>query len=132
MIICLSVSERTKSGLDSLLELGQYRDYSEAVAVAVANQLVFHTDAKQSGRMVLTPGHVATKQDPPATSRHEAKTHAAGIPAAFAPIADRPSEVKTAPFPNDIYAPGQDVPVDRWIFGQHNKLLPVKATCRAL
>ena len=27
---------------------------------------------------------------------------------------------------------GQDVPVDRWILGQHNKLLPVKATCRAL
>ena len=37
-----------------------------------------------------------------------------------------------APLPNDAFAPGMEVPVDRWIFGQHNKLLPVKANLRAL
>jgi hypothetical protein len=34
--------------------------------------------------------------------------------------------------PTDSFATGQEVSVDQWIFGQHNKLLPVKATCRAL
>jgi hypothetical protein len=37
-----------------------------------------------------------------------------------------------AQLPNDAFAIGMDVPVDRWIFGQHNKLLPAKANVRAL
>jgi hypothetical protein len=41
-------------------------------------------------------------------------------------------EPKFAIPPGDDFTIGQDIPVDRWIFGQHNKLLPVKASCRAL
>jgi hypothetical protein len=34
--------------------------------------------------------------------------------------------------PADLWARGQDIPLERWIFGQYNKLLPAKASCRAL
>src|SRR5262249_15735741 len=44
--ICIEISERTKVELDHLLSVGKYRDYSEAVSVAVANQSLLH---KQSG-----------------------------------------------------------------------------------
>jgi hypothetical protein len=37
-----------------------------------------------------------------------------------------------ASLPNDVWAKGQEVPLDRWIFGQYNKILPAKANCRAL
>jgi hypothetical protein len=40
-----------------------------------------------------------------------------------------------ANFPNlpaDVWVPGQAVPLDRWLFGQYNKLLPAKVNCRAL
>jgi len=37
-----------------------------------------------------------------------------------------------AAFPDDVWAPGATVPLDRWVFGQYNKLLPAKVSCRAL
>jgi hypothetical protein len=37
-----------------------------------------------------------------------------------------------APPPADVFFSGQAVPIDRWIFGQFSKLLPAKASCRAL
>lgn len=37
-----------------------------------------------------------------------------------------------APPPADVFFSGQTVPIDRWIFGQFSKLLPAKASCRAL
>ena len=34
--------------------------------------------------------------------------------------------------PPQTWAPGETVPMNRWTFGQYNRLLPVKATCRGL
>jgi len=34
--------------------------------------------------------------------------------------------------PGDVWILRQEVPLERWIFGQYNKLLPAKASCRAL
>jgi hypothetical protein len=135
MIICIELSPRTKSQLDSLLEIGQYSDYSEAIAVAIANQLVLHGGAKSNRQNVISPTleRETTSAAPEiAVNANGAKQAVTvGVPAIFAPIPEN-EPIKTAPFPNDSFAVGQDVPVDRWIFGQHNKLLPVKATCRAL
>lgn len=33
---------------------------------------------------------------------------------------------------SDLFRPGQPVPVDRWLFGQYNRLLPAKVSIRAL
>src|ERR1044071_10165068 len=45
MILCLDISQRTKDELEKLVQLGGHRNYSEAVAIAVANQLVLQSQA---------------------------------------------------------------------------------------
>jgi hypothetical protein len=37
-----------------------------------------------------------------------------------------------AKYPDDVWSAGQLVPLERWVLGQYNKLLPAKAACRAL
>lgn len=37
-----------------------------------------------------------------------------------------------ADLPGDMWAPGQTVPLDRWVLGQQNRLLPAKVNARAL
>jgi hypothetical protein len=39
---------------------------------------------------------------------------------------------KFSSLPTDEKQNGEDIPLNRWIFGQYNKLLPAKASCRAL
>jgi len=39
---------------------------------------------------------------------------------------------QVASLPADVWVEGQEIPLDRWLFGQYNKLLPAKASCRAL
>jgi hypothetical protein len=92
---------------------------------------------------VVTPTPTAERETPSAQPETTASANTSsatngsgqqtvvGVPAIFGPVPEE-AQIKTVSFPNDSFAVGQDVPVDRWIFGQHNKLLPVKATCRAL
>jgi hypothetical protein len=121
MIICVETSQRTKDQLDQLLELGRYRDYSEAVAVAISNQILLHTDGAGNG------GHA--KSAIPSTSALPPE-RVAILELFLSPGAVKPT--KHIPMPSDSLSADDAVSVDRWIFGQHNKLLPVKATCRAL
>lgn len=126
MIICIEIDQEIKAKLDELMKAGEYRDYSQAVAVAISNQVLLHERfAQNGGSLIVDAGN---------TSRRET---AAGIdsvetmPPVFA--LPRPiGEMKFAPVPGDVFVPGTVVPVDRWIFGQHNKLLPAKASCRWL
>jgi hypothetical protein len=37
-----------------------------------------------------------------------------------------------ADLPADLWSHGQRIPIDRWVLGQHNRLLPAKANARAL
>lgn len=190
MIICIEVLERTKDELDRLLEVGKYRDYSEAVALAVANQLLLHKQAA-NGPSVQPSSGLVQGNDAPSGERDQKdqKTSAHQRYEFAAPLADREAQLlitligyrkgstvitdgsgnvigcvanpedfkeflharndsvhsvssvfrlpsggepKFAALPSDDFAIGDEIPVDRWIFGQHNKLLPVKATCRAL
>lgn len=137
MIICIDLSQRTKDELEKLLVIGEYRDYSEAISVAVGNQLLLHTHSEEQGSKMATPEATAA-QTPRARevktlrSKSEVIPSANDVPQIFAALDQAAKTPALAPFPNDLFAIGQVVPVDRWIFGQHNKLLPVKATCRAL
>jgi hypothetical protein len=135
MILCIQVSKRTKEEMDRLLEIGQYTDYSEAVAVSVSNQVLLHDDAvARAGLRVQAKPPRTSKDHPHRENGHEGTTDetAPRIPVLFSPIAVDPVGVKVADLPCNTISFGDEVSVDQWIFGQHNKLLPVKATCRAL
>jgi len=139
MVICVEISERTKQELDALLKVGNYRDYGEAVSMAISNQLVLHKQVSKSKAVVLA-GRTEQAGPPATTNPHtptvekaEVEKPVLCVPAIFASLPmDKNSALEPAPLPDDVFVPGQSVPVDRWIFGQHNKLLPAKASCRAL
>lgn len=138
MVICFEVSERTKQELDNLLEVGKYRDYSEAVSVAISNQLVLHKQISKSKALFLpdnsgTSGEAVSNPSPASNGSAQAREAAPKIPTIFSALpSDEEYSPELMPLPDDVFAPSQAVPVDRWIFGQHNKLLPAKASCRAL
>lgn len=142
MIICVNVERNLKEQMDSLIRSGEYRDYSELISLAVGNQILLHNSGAET---VMTP-HVCDPKPPdtqvlrrsrsvivesPRTG-HRRPQQDAEIPEIFrlAPDGERPTSL--APLPNDAFAVGMEVPIDRWVFGQHNKLLPVKANLRAL
>lgn len=146
MIICINVERNTKDQMDQLIRAGQYRDYSELAAIAIGNQLLLHGTpenglVQHSGpisnndsprKEVIAPSGESKSdlvEDEATQPKH---SEAMGIPEIFQLAAGRNGPDTFAPLPNDAFAPGMEVPVDRWIFGQHNKLLPVKANLRAL
>ena len=146
MIICISVERTTKDQMDQLIRAGEYRDYSELAAIAIGNQLLLHgtgedgfvqqpepASSSESARKEVIPPLGESKDDLPDDEGTRAKpSEAFAIPEIFQLVAGRNGPGTFAPLPNDAFAPGMEVPVDRWIFGQHNKLLPVKANLRAL
>jgi hypothetical protein len=130
MIVCVDISQRTKDQLDRLLDIGEYRDYSEAVAVAISNQLLFQQNSSAKSAAAIQPeipapraktAELETENEPNRT-----------IPRLFAHFSADPQQVKLVSFEEPRPGPNGEFSIDQWIFGQHNKLLPVKATCRAL
>jgi hypothetical protein len=140
MVICIEVEQRTKAELDQLLKVGGYKDYSQAVAVAISNQVLLQRQVATTGNSFIVGGDVPPQSkgsfqprlDEPSPKQDTSEATAISIPAIFSLPMQRLTNCEVAPLPNDAFVPGQDVPVDRWIFGQHNKILPVKASCRAL
>src|SRR5215472_9663648 len=130
MLVYIDIKSRTKDELDRLIELGGYRDYSEAVSVAIANQLLLHREAaaKNTGTSAPTvQGDSASAVKTGSQERHNLE-----VPVLFS-CPHTPSVAgRFADYQANSFVPEEPVSVDRWIFGQYNKLLPVKATCRAL
>lgn len=127
MIICVEVDQATKAKLDELLKGGEYRDYSQVVSVAIANQVLLHERLTQAGGALVVGEAVKGQGEAPAAANQSAQS----LPSVFSLPKTR-HDLKFAPIPGDVFVPGTAVPVDRWIFGQHNKVLPAKASCRWL
>lgn len=54
------------------------------------------------------------------------------MPSLFSSFEHGQIEGRVAPAPDDVWRAGQTIPIERWIFGQFNRLLPAKASCRAI
>lgn len=111
------------------------------IAVAVSNQLTLHRNMPAARSVFLgsaapTQAEQTNGEGVPPTTRGPGKKRAGtgvvSIPDIFrSPELHEPTS-DFAPMANDSFTVGQTVPTDRWIFGQHNKLLPLKASVRAL
>lgn len=154
MIICFSCSAETKRTLDELMASEEYRDYGELLAAAVSNLQAIHSELGSGGVLVIADN--AQRVDQPISARrHRRKRGSARTESAPQPppvrgsAPDEPRRGKMIPeffmlrgktadsgsparLPSDVWALGEVVPLDRWTFGQYNRLLPVKATCRGL
>jgi hypothetical protein len=125
MVICFECPSKTKQQLDELVERGAYSDYTEAIVGAVANLTVIERHVEAHGPLALADGHAkptAGRSRPSDLMSH--RFFKLESVAASAPV--------VAPAADDPWKKDQDVPLERWIFGQYNKLLPVKVSCRAL
>src|SRR5260221_13505275 len=63
MVICFACSPETKAQLDRLVATGHYHDHSEAIAAAVQNLVVIHSELKDSGSIVIDRGRLAQQQE---------------------------------------------------------------------
>jgi len=144
MVICFDVERKTKDIMDQMVGNGVYRDYSELLAVSIANQLLLHS-AQASGAATASgssssilpstelktdPAHAAKALEASLFDSPEVKD--SSIPKIFLLEEAGATAIDLAPLPNDAFVAGMEISADRWIFGQHNKLLPVKANVRAL
>lgn len=142
MIICFNCRRDTKLQMDSMVAEGQYKDHSELIECAVSNLALLHQSMSGSTSIVIesASGAAADRQTQdgvePALGGEQVRwpgsNRSVTVPDVFQ-LPDAPKEeIATAPFPDDIWAKGQDVPLERWLFGQFNKFLPAKANTRAL
>lgn len=149
MIICIQCNEQTKSKLDCLFGRFGYNNYSEIVSLAVENLWLLEQEASSIDSN--DPSHKAHDSlDTPATGLvflNSSRGRNSGLQVRRA---GRATEKKQAEIPDFFAGKGldgfevaaapivparpedQNLTIDRWIFGQYNKLLPAKASCRAL
>lgn len=136
MIICFQCEPDIKKQLDDLIRTGHYRDYSEALSCALRNEMLMQERfSKGGGALVLDEPHIATARRGPAA--HTAQTtpsrpNGAAVSQLFARVAVSSPPPQYADLPADTCEPNQEIPIDKWFFGQYNRLLPAKANCRAL
>jgi hypothetical protein len=134
MILCFDVDRETKDKMDNMIRSGDYRDYSELLTVSISNQHLLHNSHSGHTDVALPiapeQGLVQVPNIPEVTAPSQ-RPDDAPVPGIFRLRVGGP-KIEVAAIPNDAFLPGMEVPVDRWLFGQHNKLLPAKANVRAL
>ena len=147
MILCFNCYRETKELLDQLLQSGQYNDYAEIIAVAVANLGILESEIGRTGSLILGD-HTNPQESPTPSTPHiqdesnqqiildsdrdvETKSNPV-IPTIFLLDGISQSSNFAPNLPSDVWIKGQEIPIDRWVFGQYNRLLPAKASCRAL
>jgi hypothetical protein len=145
MVIVFRCSPEAKEALDQLKERGELGDYADVINAALVNYAALSAALDAKGAIVLpetTPpvAPVPSRRRAPAAALHAAESPVArplparvALPAVFT-SGDLPTDppCPLANLPSDVFFPGQPVPVDRWVFGQYSKLLPAKATVRAM
>lgn len=134
MIIAFNCSQQTKAMLDSVLSSGGYKDYGELIEVAVGNLAALQLEMGDQASLVLDGGSVAPARArrPRAIQRTLAEDERPRVPQLFRQQGLDARPATFAEPPKDDYRRGEVVPIDRWLFGQYNRLLPGKASCRAL
>src|SRR2546426_11473363 len=109
MVICFELSERSKSELDQLVEGGSYKNYSEAVSVAIATQLVLQRRAAGAGAFVLGSESGVTSsprelESPMASPPPLSSKAPVGLPPGFALSVAAGCQSETAPLPDDAFS----------------------------
>lgn len=137
MLICFHATTEAKNALDSILETRHFRDISEAISMALVNYSAL-TRAVAQGGQIFTP---ALPADPtaaagfatePRPARPATSWEQPAIPEVFALKPVALDSLKLLNAPQALATDANNVPPACWLFGQYNKFLAPKATCRAL
>ena len=157
MILCFKFNPDTKEKIDSILQNGQYKDYSELISIAISNLWVLEQEVSRNGHLVIEKtsrvasspmsnlkrergkAPLARKQvfHPQVKEMQNLPEHSSvdqppRIPDIFLLNERDNLHISTLEPQYDELDTGKIFTLDRWLFGQYNKLLPAKASCRAL
>jgi hypothetical protein len=132
MIVCFNCSAATKLQLDQLVSSGDYADHSQVIAAAIQNLTVIHAELR-GGASIVIEGDASRKGETVSASRVLRSSPAqslSSVPALFHlhPEFSPPPQFVTSQKSASVKV----ATVDTWLFGQYNRLLPAKVTCRAL
>ena len=134
MLFYVRIADNLKKQADELIARGLYPDFNTLVGVAVQNLLIAEQEVA---------GEEKPDNESPAKASVAPASHKIGV--ASSPTTPPKIELPAAvhwkqavpvspklivPFPADFFAPEQTVPVERWIFGQQNRVLPAKVNAR--
>ena len=130
MLVYIRIEDNLKKRAEELVSRGLYPDFNTVATVAMENLLVAEEESTQS------PSQKASSV--PAQTVSTATTNS--VPASPLRI-ELPKAVQwdgsvsvaeklIVPFPADLFRPDQNVPVEKWIFGQQNRVLPAKINAR--
>ena len=143
MVICFDATIEGKQALDSLLATGQFRDTSEAVSVSLVNYATICKALTEGGQSAVDslfrrPGGKGHSEynassiqirDP---LKEGIKKPTLRIPEIFVLKSSNTNGLLLQPIAENSGTNRRDLPPAKWLFGQYNKFLPVKAACRAL
>ena len=159
MLLCFRCSPQTKSHLDTLISTGAYTDHSEAIAAAIANLVLMEGDfTAKSELIVAIPAAFSSsfveweEEGVAGDAKHETLPGEAfaGPEAKAPPLMCSSRQRREVPgifqltslpeieptglsdLPPDTWHHGQEIPLERWILGQFNRMLPAKVNARAL
>ena len=157
MVVCFDCPPETKEQIDELVASGDYKSVGAVIASAVENLVLIQKKLSSSGEVVIQVSadpnrskplaHAITAQAAPKTrtvarpksrashidANQPPRLVANDIPVLFTKAALPQKEPKgLADLPTDMWARSQEVPLDRWVLGQYNRLLPAKVNARAL
>lgn len=149
MVVCFSCTPEMKAQLDRLVATGHYGDHSQVIAAAVQNLIVIHSELKEHTSIVIDCGSLAgapsDRRAPDIGAASQGVQPAristeslpvtkplAGLSAIPALFHRHPEIAPPAHFAKVDIKRMPAATIDAWMFGQYNRLLPAKVTCRAL
>jgi len=131
MLIYIRVEDKLKKRADELVSRGLYPDFNTLATVALENLLMAEGESAQgTGKIVsatLAPAVASVASANVVTApptKVELSKSAQWNNSITVP------EKLIIPFPADLFRPDQSVPVEKWVFGQQNRVLPAKVNAR--
>ena len=125
MVICFKISSEANKALRDLLATGGFKDQSEALNAALVNYQIIHSQVSSGGAQSFSLSRRQKSCSSPAVADDQALSILDSFDSQVLPqSAIEPILAK--PEGGDLTYPG------RWLFGQMNRFLPVKVTCRGL
>jgi len=138
MIICFDCTPESKRDLDVLLKHGDYESYSEIINLAIANLSILQNRVPDGSSMIIDQNLSQDRKrigDLPAKYLKPRKPETSiitNVPEIFILDLDKDFHPPLAPNPLPQKKTNEDYPFHTWIFGQYNRFLPIKATCRGI
>ena len=153
MILSFRCSPSIKERIDRLVARGLYPNFSAFCQVALENQLLLEEtnseDQDRNGSQEGSPSpsrrRTVTRAQRPVASAQPHENDNDSPPLTMRTVSlsgiqedlrrDRITERQPFALPEaspDLFRANDNVPVDRWLFGQYNRLLPAKVSIRAL